>query len=121
MLVSCDVAKVLVLKSSSKKDSSVIVYAQKSIIPFTSENVTEKIVIQTPTLDSLSQKKLILSNYGFGGWADGHVVEIAQTIDSIIIINDDKKVVLNNPIAVENYLLSNRKGIFNRILKIGPK
>ena len=81
-ITSCDPAKVLIIKAK-KKNTSIHVYANKEISPFSDGDDNAKMIIHVPA-NGTTMKAFY---YGFGGWSKDGVSRLASDIDSIIIIN----------------------------------
>lgn len=114
ILVSCDPAKLLVIKAGSKSISSVTVYTNQAIIPFGNRGDSAKMIIKVPTNDTIEKT----FNYGIGNWPDDAIKDLAAKIDSIILINSTNRLTLVNKSDLENYLKKHRHGYAGSILTI---
>ena len=117
-LQSCDPGKNLIIQAMHTKGVSVIVYANKKIMPFYDGAGNEKIKIEAP--DSSGNYKQVLL-YGIGNWPNKSIKEFSENTDSIIINNSSGKIRLVNKIEIENYLLKHRSGYAKSILTIKAK
>ncbi len=118
LIQSCDPARILVVKAAKNPDVSVTVYGNNKILPGPHEKENEKIVIKIPTTGTRVTRDTVFY-YGLGGWPKGKfMTEFAKNIDSIIIINSNGKIVLDNLSDITNYLSKHRHGFAKRILTI---
>lgn len=118
LIQSCDPARILVLKASKNPDVSVTVYGNNKILPGPHEKENEKIVIKIPATGTSATRDTVFY-YGFGGWPKSKfMTEFSKNIDSIIIINSNSKIVLDNLPDITNYLSKHRHGFAKRILTI---
>ena len=115
-VTSCDPAKVLIIKAK-KKNTSVHVYANKKISPFSDGGDNAKMIIHVPANDSTKKSFY----YGFGGWSKDGVSRLASAIDSIIIINRFDTLSLKIIPDIEHYLWKHTSGYARSILKIKAK
>ncbi len=119
-LISCDPARILVVKAADKPNVSVTIYSNKNILPYSNDSI-DKIIIKIPETDT-SIKHDTTFFYGLGGWGnDSLMPNFSQNIDSIIIVNSKEKVMLDNQTDINTYLLKNRHGFAKRILTIEAK
>lgn len=120
-LTSCDPGRTLVIKAPNKPNTSVVVYANANILPYATDNISEKIIIKIPEIDS-SIKRDTTFYFGLGGWRDDSLMpSFSQNIDSIVIVNISGTVVLDNQTDINSYLLKNRRGFAKRKLIIEAK
>lgn len=112
---SCDPARVMVVKTADKPNLSVAIYANKNILPGKEGN--DKIVINIPS-QGMPAKRDTTFYYGLGGWGRGDMSWFAKDIDSIIIINSNGKLLLNDEAAIAGYLNKHKHGFGHRILTI---
>ena len=115
--VSCDPAKLLVIRAENKNTSSVTVYTNNKIVPFGNKDDNTKFTIQVPFNDTTSKS----FNYGIGNWSNDAIKDLSTNIDSIIITNSADKLVLVNKSEIENYLKKHRSGYAGSILTIEAK
>ena len=113
---SCDPAKVLVIRAK-KNNTSIHVYANKKISPFSYGDDNAKMIIHV-TANDTTKKEFY---YGFGGWSREGVFRLASGIDSIIIINRFDTISLKITTDIENYLWKHTSGFARRLLKIEAK
>lgn len=120
-LASCDPARILIVKAGENPNVSVSVYANKNILPHPQGNLNQKIVIQVPATPSSTKRDTTIL-YGLGGWGDDSLMpEYAKNIDSIVLVNSNGTVVLNDQTEINAYLLKSRHGFAKRILTIEAK
>lgn len=120
-LTSCDPARILVIKASNKPNTSVAFYANTNILPYANDSVSEKIIIKIPEVATSTYSDTTFC-YGLGGWGDESVISsFSQSIDSIVVINNSKIVVIDNQADINSYLLKNRRGYAKRKLVIEAK
>jgi hypothetical protein len=120
---SCDPARILIVKSSNKPNSSVEIYANKNLQALANANGKEngQAVIKIPT-NEIPVKRDTAFYFGFGGWReDESISQFSRTIDSIIIQSNNGKVVLNKQEEINSYLLKHRRGLFKQVLTIKAK
>ena len=117
ILVSCDPAKIVVIKASNKNNTSVMIFGNGRMLPFANRADSNKIVIQVP-LNDTTKRTL---KYGLGDWYEGAITDLAKNIDSIIISNAQGRSVLNNRTDIETYLKKHRGGYAKNILRIEAK
>ncbi len=121
MFQSCDPAKVLIVKTSGRPNSSVTIHANKHFLPLSKDFDQDKIVIKIPATPTDLQKGTLLY-YGFGGWADeSRMAVFSKNIDSIIIESRNETIKLTNHADINNYLSKHRSGFGKRILTIAAK
>jgi hypothetical protein len=116
-LMSCDPGKTLVIEASNKNHTSVSIFGKGSMLPFTSKDDKNRVVITVPENDTTKRTL----KYGLGGWPDGAITRLAESIDSIIIIDNSGKSVLGNSAEIESYLKKHRSGYGKSMLKITAK
>lgn len=113
------------VKTANKPYCSVTIYTNENILPRSylnhQDSTAKKIVIHVPTSDTIPQhEKLFL--YGLGGWSDNSVMpDFSKNIDSIIIVNGNGKLTLDEYSEINNYLLKHRHGFAKHILTIEAK
>jgi len=120
---SCDPARILIVRSSNKPNSSVAIYANKNFRSIADADGKEKeqVVIKIPTNET-PVKRDTAFYFGFGGWAeDESMPEFSRKIDSIIISNNSSKIILNKQEDINAYLLKHRRGLFKQVLIIKEK
>jgi hypothetical protein len=110
LCISCDPAKVLIIETKDKPNTSVTVYADSCMLPMFNAYTKGKLIVHMPRLDSVSQRKAIFL-YGLGGWSDNDVTTIARCIDSIFIQSTDTVMILNQTSEIEKYLYLHRSGL----------
>jgi len=116
LFTSCDPAKVLIIKAK-KNNTSIHVYANKTISPFSDGDDNVKMIIHVPANDTT--KKAFY--YGLGGWSKDGVSRLTSDIDSIIIINRFDTISLKITADIENYLWKHTSGVARHVLKIKAK
>lgn len=115
--ISCDPARILVIKAAKKNNASVMIYGNGSIIP--QQNANEKILIQIPSKDNEYETTYF---YGLGAWGDStSILHLTNNIDSIIIVNNTNKKILKNKQEIHSFLLKSRHGFAKSILSIEAK
>ncbi|WP_153799747.1 hypothetical protein [Foetidibacter luteolus] len=117
LLVSCDPAKLLVIKADSKSGSSVTVYTNNKIIPFGNKHDSTKMIIQVPLNDTTNK----IFNFGIGNWPNDAIIDLAKNIDSIIFRGSTGKQALINKSELEVYLKKHRGGYAGSRLTIEAK
>jgi len=118
LATSCDPAKILVIQAASEANVSVTVYARNGFLPQYESSSDNHVQIRIPDPYRSSLRDTTFY-YGIGGWSQEHdLMEIANKVDSIIIINRDSEVRLINYDDVFKYLLDNRSGFAKRKITI---
>ena len=116
MCMSCDPARILIIDSGKKQDSSITLYANKSIYPDYGQAV-DYAIVHVPPIDSISQRVLRF-HYGFGLWSPEEVSSFAAGIDSIVFNGSKQTESLHTFDDINAYLLKHRVGILNNTMKI---
>ncbi|MBL0358411.1 MAG: hypothetical protein IPP72_16815 [Chitinophagaceae bacterium] len=119
-LVSCDPAKILVIKAANKENVSVVVFTSTKIIPQSNSDSSTKLTIQVPPIDvsNTYQKSF---DYGIGNWPDKEILDLVANIDSIVINNSFDTMRLTNKEQMGKYLKKHRSGYAGSVLTIEAK
>ena len=117
LLSACDPGRVLVIRADTKNNTSVTVYTNKKIIPFSNKDDSSKFVIHVPHNDTTEK----IFNYGLGNWPNDAIVDLTTIIDSVIIQNHTNKLVLVNKADIHAYLRKHRSGYAKSVLTIEAK
>lgn len=120
-LWACDPAKVLMISSSNKPNTSVSIYANKVLFPRYKANGPDKIKLVIPSPNTPEHRDTMFL-YGIGTWyGDEYMANFAKDIDSIIIVNTKNTLVLNTQKDIITYLLKHRHGFAKSRLTIRAK
>ena len=109
VLVSCDPAKIIVLKTNKVPNSQISIYADATILPYSNPDSISKIILQVPYTDSTTHREKVL-NYGLGVWDDEELIHLSEIIDSIIIQNAESIDICNSQNEIHAYLIAHRGG-----------
>jgi hypothetical protein len=124
LMAGCNPARVLIINTEDRPGASVTIYANNNILPpannFVSDGPLKKIKILVPDSGTANNgEKLIL--FGSGSWKNPIVKQLSENIDSIIVGNSKKRIVLKQQREIEKYLLKHRHGLFRHVLTIRAK
>jgi hypothetical protein len=117
-LVSCDPGQILIVKAAKNGHASVSMYGKKRMLPSNYSN--EKIVMTVPAKDSIVEYEKEF-NYRIGIWDKRAIDQLTSAIDSIIIINTQRRVVLGDSATIRQYLASHRSGELGNVITIEAK
>lgn len=125
LLQSCDPARILVVRTASRPNCSVTIYANENILPhsftYHEDSSAKKITIRVSSSDSLAQREKIFY-YGLGGWGDNSLMPyFSKHIDSIIIVADNSKLSIIKQNEINDFLLKHRYGFAKHKLTIEAK
>lgn len=142
-ITSCDPACYYILRVSENPNVSLTIYtsalldedkyknkileAATTIInsPDTNSSLTRYIVKLPLVKKDFSIEREINMLVGMGACYYAHkdntIKELSQKIDSIVIINSDQKIILNNKAKIEMYLNNQIQGFFHQNLVIEAK
>jgi hypothetical protein len=115
-LVSCDPARILLVRCPSKPGSSVELYARKGILgSWPQQDSLEKVTLQLPFSAAGKDTSFL---YGVGTWTDERIANFAAHTDSIVLTNSKGRQVYNSREAIIQYLRKNRTGAAKSLLTI---
>lgn len=125
LIQACDPAKILVVRTANKPNYSVTIYANENILPhfypYHQDSIAKKVVIHVPTTDTVGEREKTFF-FGLGSWGDNSLMpNFSKKIDSIIIVNNNGKLILDKQTEINDYLLKHRHGFAKRILTIEAK
>lgn len=117
LFIGCDPIQVLTIETKGKRNASVAIYANKEFLTSNrwfehvdslyKPDAAGKVVLQLP--DSL-HGSLYSMSYHIGDWQAEEVVDLAETIDSIVFLNSRRKRVLKGEDDIIPYLWRRRRG-----------
>jgi hypothetical protein len=116
---SCDPAHRLVVEASKMNHASVTIHTNDNIMGIAGiGSVAEKNNITVPDhSDTLDQFKKTFF-YGLGTWYDSHLKDFASKIDSIVFMNEHRRMTISGTTNIYDYLRKHRSGMLKTKLKV---
>ncbi|MBO9595952.1 MAG: hypothetical protein J7599_23820 [Niabella sp.] len=117
ILTGCDYARIMEIRASGKKNSSVVLYGNKALTGKGAAGDTAKIVIRVPGHDTTSRRFY----FGMGTWDDASLDALIGNIDSVMITNHSGTEQLNDKNALKAYFQEHRGGFGHNELILEAK
>ncbi|MCD2421937.1 hypothetical protein LQ567_04135 [Niabella pedocola] len=117
ILTGCDPVQVMNIQATGKKNTSVVLYGNKSLTGTAAAADTGKILIRVPQGD-ITSRRLYFER---GGWSDADLDTLIRDIDSVTITNQQGTERLNDKNALKAYLQAHRSGFARNELTLEAK
>jgi hypothetical protein len=116
---SCDPAHSLVVEASNLNNASVTIHTNSNIMGITGiGSVAGKTNIIVPDPSDTSDQFKKTFYYGLGTWYDSHLKDFASKIDSIVFVNEHRRMTISGTMNIYDYLRKHRSGMLKTKLKI---